>query len=147
MAGNAQHGVSQPIDGYLSGCGDSGHVQQLDDSRADRCDDEQMARIDIDRHAHSTRAYVGFDNDSADFFYYYVCDLPYDLLASFRYLAQGNCRASDVIEHDVTFCMGKASWFVVLSRAAEVPARIAFQTLRSPDKKFPSPEIRVRLVR
>lgn len=74
--------------------------------------------------------------------YYYVRNLPYDILASFRYLAQGNRRASDVIEHGAAFCMGKASSFVALSRAAGVPARIAFQTLHSPDKEFLCPEVR-----
>ncbi|KAY40491.1 hypothetical protein AN70_00825 [Mycobacterium tuberculosis M1272] len=44
--------------------------------------------------------------------YYYVRDVPYDVLASFRYLAQGHHRASDVIGHGVAFCMGKASSFV-----------------------------------
>lgn len=33
--------------------------------------------------------------------YYYVRDVPYDVLASFRYLAQGHHRASDVIGHGV----------------------------------------------
>jgi transglutaminase-like putative cysteine protease len=74
--------------------------------------------------------------------YHYVRDLPYDVLASFRYLAQGQHRASDVIRHGVAFCMGKASAFVALARAAGVPARIAFQTLHSPDKEFLSPEVR-----
>jgi transglutaminase-like putative cysteine protease len=74
--------------------------------------------------------------------YYYVRDLPYDILASFRYLAQGQHSASDVIHHGVAFCMGKASSFVALCRAVGVPARIAFQTLQSPDKEFLSPEVR-----
>jgi len=47
-----------------------------------------------------------------------------------------------VIHHGVAFCMGKASSFVALSRAAGVPARIAFQTLHSPEKEFLSPEVR-----
>ena len=38
--------------------------------------------------------------------------------------------------------MGKASSFVALSRAAGVPARVAFQTLESPEKEFLSPEVR-----
>ena len=38
--------------------------------------------------------------------------------------------------------MGKASSFVALSRAAGVPARVAFQTLDSPEKEFLSPEVR-----
>ena len=74
--------------------------------------------------------------------YHYVRDLPYDILASFRYLAEGKRSASDVIEHGVAFCMGKASSFVALSRAAGVPARVAFQTLASPDKEFLSPQVR-----
>ncbi|QUR69001.1 transglutaminase-like domain-containing protein [Mycobacterium spongiae] len=74
--------------------------------------------------------------------YDYVRDLPYDVLASFRYLAHGHDRASDVIGHGVAFCMGKASSFVALCRAVGVPARIAFQTLQSDDKEFLSPEVR-----
>jgi transglutaminase-like putative cysteine protease len=38
--------------------------------------------------------------------------------------------------------MGKASSFVALSRAAGVPARIAFQTLHSADMEFLSPQVR-----
>ncbi len=68
--------------------------------------------------------------------YYYVRDLPYDVLASFRYLAQGHHSASDVIGHGVAFCMGKASSFVALCRAAGVPARIAFQTIDAPIRSF-----------
>ena len=74
--------------------------------------------------------------------YVYVRDLPYDILESFRYLAAGQRSASAVLEHGVAFCMGKASSFVALSRAAGVPARIAFQTLESPEKEFLSPEVR-----
>jgi transglutaminase-like putative cysteine protease len=74
--------------------------------------------------------------------YHYARDLPYDILASFRYLAQDQYRASDVLHHGVAFCMGKASSFVALCRAAGVPARIAFQTVQSPDKEFLSPEVR-----
>lgn len=74
--------------------------------------------------------------------YYYVRDLPYDILASFRYLAQGQHAASDVLHHGVAFCMGKASSFVALCRATGVPARIVFQTLQSPDMEFLSPEVR-----
>lgn len=66
--------------------------------------------------------------------YHYVRDLPYDILASFGYLAEVKRSASDVIEHGVAFCMGKASSFVALSRAAGVPARGAFQTLASPTR-------------
>src|ERR1700756_1447668 len=74
--------------------------------------------------------------------YLYVRDLRYDILESFRYLAAGQRSASAVLEHGVAFCMGKASSFVALSRAAGVPARIAFQTLESPEKEFLSPEVR-----
>ena len=74
--------------------------------------------------------------------YLYVRDLRYDILESFRYLAAGQRSASAVLEHGVAFCMGKASSFVALSRAAGVPARVAFQTLESPEKEFLSPEVR-----
>ncbi|KZS71347.1 transglutaminase-like enzyme [Mycobacterium kansasii] len=74
--------------------------------------------------------------------YHYVRDLPYDILAAFRYLARGEHRASDALRHGVAFCMGKASMFVALCRAVGVPARIAFQTLSSPDKEFLAPEVR-----
>src|ERR1700751_5728093 len=72
----------------------------------------------------------------------YVRDLRYDVLESFRYLAAGQRSVSAVLEHGVAFCMGKASSFVALSRAAGVPARVAFQTLESPEKEFLSPEVR-----
>jgi transglutaminase-like putative cysteine protease len=85
------------------------------------------AESDVDRIAH---------------IYYFVRDLPYDILRSFRYLAEGKRAASDVLDNGVAFCMGKASSFVALSRAVGVPARIAFQTLDSPDKEFLSPEVR-----
>src|ERR1700723_4700696 len=74
--------------------------------------------------------------------YLYVRDLRYDVLESFRYLAAGQRSASAVLEHGVAFCMGKASSFVALSRAAGVPARVAFQTLESPEKEFLSPDVR-----
>jgi transglutaminase-like putative cysteine protease len=74
--------------------------------------------------------------------YLYVRDLRYDVLEAFRYLAAGQRSASAVLEHGVAFCMGKASSFVALSRAAGVPARVAFQTLDSPEKEFLSPEVR-----
>ena len=74
--------------------------------------------------------------------YLYVRDLRYDILESFRYLAAGQRSASAVLQHGVAFCMGKASSFVALSRAAGVPARVAFQTLDSPEKEFLSPEVR-----
>ncbi|ETZ97814.1 transglutaminase-like superfamily protein [Mycobacterium kansasii 824] len=68
--------------------------------------------------------------------YHYVRDLPYDILAAFRYLARGEHRASDALRHGVAFCMGKASMFVALCRAVGVPARIAFQTLSSRTRSF-----------
>jgi transglutaminase-like putative cysteine protease len=74
--------------------------------------------------------------------YLYVRDLRYEVLESFRYLAAGQRSASAVLEHGVAFCMGKASSFAALSRAAGVPARVAFQTLESPEKEFLSPEVR-----
>lgn len=74
--------------------------------------------------------------------YYFVRELPYDILASFRYLAQGKRRASDVLEAGHAFCMGKASSFVALCRAAGIPARIGFQQLDCPDKPFMSEEVR-----
>src|SRR5271166_1233129 len=74
--------------------------------------------------------------------YLYVRDLPYDILESFRYLAAGERSASAVLKHGVAFCMGKASSFVALSRAAGVPARVAFQTLYAPEREFLAPEVR-----
>ena len=74
--------------------------------------------------------------------YLYVRDRPYNILESFRYLAAGERSASAVLKYGVAFCMGKASSFVALSRAAGVPARVAFQTLDSPEKEFLSPEVR-----
>ncbi|BBY22853.1 transglutaminase-like domain-containing protein [Mycobacterium stomatepiae] len=82
------------------------------------------------------------DAERVERIYYFVRDMPYDILRSFRYLAAGKRAASDVIEHGVAFCMGKASSFVALTRAAGVPARIGFQTLDSPEKEFLSPEVR-----
>ncbi|WP_031468186.1 transglutaminase-like domain-containing protein [Sciscionella sediminilitoris] len=75
--------------------------------------------------------------------YHYVRDLPYDILASLRYLAKGQTAASDVLANGVAFCMGKASSFVALSRAAGIPARVAFQALDAPEMEFLSPEVRV----
>ena len=74
--------------------------------------------------------------------YYYVRELPYDILQSFRYLAEGKRRASDVLQAGHAFCMGKASSFVALCRAAGIPARIGFQQLHCPDKPFMSEEVR-----
>ncbi|MFR9752269.1 transglutaminase-like domain-containing protein [Nocardia sp. 004] len=74
--------------------------------------------------------------------YRYVRDIPYDVLASFRYLAEGKSTAGDVIDNGVAFCMGKASTFVALCRATGIPARVAFQTLDAPRMEFLSPEVR-----
>ena len=74
--------------------------------------------------------------------YYFVRELPYDILAAFRDLAQGRRRASDVLQAGHAFCMGKASSFVALCRAADIPARVGFQQLHCPDKPFMSEEVR-----
>jgi transglutaminase-like putative cysteine protease len=74
--------------------------------------------------------------------YYFVRDMPYDILASFRYLAEGKRQASDVLQAGHAFCMGKASSFVALCRAAGIPARVGFQQLHCPDKPFMSEEVR-----
>lgn len=74
--------------------------------------------------------------------YRYVRDIPYDILNSFRYLAAGKRRASDALIAGHAFCMGKASVFVSLCRAVDIPARIAFQHLHCPDKAFMSEEVR-----
>ncbi len=74
--------------------------------------------------------------------YYFVRELPYDILAAFRYLAEGRRQASDVLQAGTAFCMGKASSFVALCRAAGIPARIGFQQLHCPDKPFMSEEVR-----
>ena len=74
--------------------------------------------------------------------YYFVRDMPYDILASFRYLADGKRRASDVLRAGHAFCMGKASSFVALCRASGIPARVGFQQLHCPDKPFMSEEVR-----
>jgi len=74
--------------------------------------------------------------------YYFVRDMPYDILASFRYLAEGKFRASDVLHAGHAFCMGKASSFVALCRAVGIPARVGFQQLHCPDKPFMSEEVR-----
>ena len=74
--------------------------------------------------------------------YYFVRDLPYDILASFRYLAEGKNSASDVLHAGHAFCMGKASSFVALCRASGIPARVGFQQLHCPDKSFMSEEVR-----
>ena len=82
------------------------------------------------------------DREKLERIYYFVRELPYDILASFRYLAEGKRRASDVLEAGRAFCMGKASSFVALCRAAGIPARIGFQQLHCPDKPFMSEEVR-----
>jgi len=74
--------------------------------------------------------------------YHFVRDMPYDILASFRDLAAGKRRASDVLNAGHAFCMGKASSFVALCRAAGIPARVGFQQLHCPDKPFMSEEVR-----
>jgi transglutaminase-like putative cysteine protease len=74
--------------------------------------------------------------------YTFVRDMPYDILASFRYLAEGKRQASDVLQAGHAFCMGKASSFVALCRAAGIPARVGFQQLHCPDKPFMSEEVR-----
>ena len=74
--------------------------------------------------------------------YHFVRELPYDILASFRDLAEGKRRASDVLHAGHAFCMGKASSFVALCRASGIPARVGFQQLHCPDKPFMSEEVR-----
>ncbi len=74
--------------------------------------------------------------------YHFVRDMPYDIFNSFRYLAEGKRSASDVLKAGHAFCMGKASTFVSLCRAAGIPARIGFQQLHCPDKEFMSDEVR-----
>jgi transglutaminase-like putative cysteine protease len=82
------------------------------------------------------------DKERLERIYLFVRDLPYDILASFRYLAEGKRRASDVLQAGHAFCMGKASAFVALCRASGIPARIGFQQLHCPDKPFMSEEVR-----
>src|SRR5215510_139151 len=74
--------------------------------------------------------------------YTFVRDMPYDILAAFRYLADGKRRASDVLRAGHAFCMGKASSFVALCRASGIPARVGFQQLHCQDKPFMSEEVR-----
>jgi len=80
--------------------------------------------------------------DKLERIYHFVRDMPYDILASFRYLADGKRRASDVLHAGHAFCMGKASSFVALCRAVGIPARVGFQQLDCPDKPFMSEEVR-----
>jgi transglutaminase-like putative cysteine protease len=82
------------------------------------------------------------DRERLERIYHFVRDLPYDILESFRYLAEGKRRASDVLHAGHAFCMGKASSFVALCRASGIPARIGFQQLHCPDKPFMSEEVR-----
>ena len=82
------------------------------------------------------------DAERLERIYYFVRELPYDILASFRYLAEGRRQASDVLRHGTAFCMGKASSFVALCRAAGIPARVGFQQIHCPDKPFMSEEVR-----
>lgn len=82
------------------------------------------------------------EREKVERIYYFVRDMPYDILASFRYLAAGRRRASDVLHAGHAFCMGKASSFVALCRASGIPARVGFQQLHCPDKPFMSEEVR-----
>jgi transglutaminase-like putative cysteine protease len=82
------------------------------------------------------------DRERLERIYYFVRDMPYDILAAFRDLAAGRGRASDVLQAGHAFCMGKASSFVALCRASGIPARIGFQQLHCPDKPFMSEEVR-----
>jgi len=82
------------------------------------------------------------DRERLERIYYFVRDIPYDILAAFRDLAAGRGRASDVLQAGHAFCMGKASSFVALCRAAGIPARVGFQQLHCPDKPFMSEEVR-----
>jgi transglutaminase-like putative cysteine protease len=82
------------------------------------------------------------DAERLERIYYFVRELPYDILAAFRYLADGRRRASDVLHAGTAFCMGKASSFVALCRAAGIPARVGFQQIHCPDKPFMSEEVR-----
>jgi transglutaminase-like putative cysteine protease len=82
------------------------------------------------------------DTDALRRIYTFVRDVPYDILAAFRYLARGERTASAVLVHGTAFCMGKASLQVALCRAAGIPARIAFQVLDCPDKEFLHPAVR-----
>jgi transglutaminase-like putative cysteine protease len=82
------------------------------------------------------------DEEKLERIYYFVRELPYEILESFEYLARGERQASDVIRHHRAFCMGKASSFVALCRAAGIPARIGFQQLHCPEKQFMNPVVR-----
>lgn len=82
------------------------------------------------------------EKEKVEKIYYFVRELPYDILSAFRYLAEGRRQASDVLAAGTAFCMGKASSFVALCRAGGIPARIGFQQLHCPDKPFMSDEVR-----
>ena len=82
------------------------------------------------------------DREKLERIYYFVREMPYDILAAFRDLAEGKRRASDVLRAGHAFCMGKASSFVALCRAAGIPARVGFQQLHCPDKPFMSEAVR-----
>jgi transglutaminase-like putative cysteine protease len=92
--------------------------------------------------ARNLTAGCGTDTEKVARLYTHVRDMPYDIFNSFRYLAEGKRRASDVIEAGHAFCMGKASVFVGMCRAVGIPARIGFQQLHCPDKTFMSQEVR-----
>jgi hypothetical protein len=82
------------------------------------------------------------DKEKLERIYYFVRELPYDILSAFRYLAAGKRQASDVLRAGTAFCMGKASSFAALCRATGIPARIGFQQLDCPDKPFFSDEVK-----
>lgn len=81
------------------------------------------------------------DKEKLGRIYYFVRDFPYDILDSFRYLAEGKRQASDVLKNGKAFCMGKASMFAALCRASGIPSRIGFQQLHCPDKPFMNEEV------
>jgi transglutaminase-like putative cysteine protease len=67
------------------------------------------------------------DREKLERIYYFVREMPYDILAAFRYLAEGKRKASDVVRAGHAFCMGKASSFAALtggghSRPHRLPA-------------------------
>lgn len=81
------------------------------------------------------------DKEKLGKIYYFVRDFPYDILNAFRYLAEGKSKASDVLHAGEAFCMGKASMFAALCRAAGIPSRIGFQQLHCPGKPFMNEEV------
>ena len=98
--------------------------------------------VDVVVRARQLTAGCATEREKLGRIYYFVRDMPYDILGSFRYLAEGKRRASDVLHAGHAFCMGKASSFVALCRAAGIPARVGFQQLHCPDKPFMSEEVR-----